>query len=173
MLWDGLPQAIRNIRTRKHLSQAEAAERGNTTADKWSQWETRTKRLLREHLESVTKGLEVTESELQREAAYLQNQHYMRHAAEIGEPRPIYDTSITSGVIGSLSQGQGKLPAEVADWQNRLVNASSAVVAVAMTLADCVKDGPQALSQALPSNTAQDDRDDSHGEDPEEEPTDR
>ncbi len=173
MLWDGLPQAIRNIRTRKDLSQAEAAERGGTTADKWSQWETRTKRLLRKHLPIVTKGLKVTEGELQREAARLQDQHYVRQAAEIGEPRPIYDTSITSSVIGGLPQGGSDLPAPAADLLNKLSNASAVVVGAAMTMADCVKDGAPALSQAFRSMTAGDGEDDSASEDPGEEPTDR
>ncbi len=173
MLWDGLPLAIRNIRTRKNLSQAQAAERGGTTADKWSQWETRTARLLREHLPIVTKGLEVTEGELQREAAYLQDQHYVKQAAEIGEPRPIYDTSVTSSVIGDLPQGGGDLPAPVAAWQNKLFNVAAVVAAAAMTVVDCVKDGEPVLSEAFRSMAAEDGGDDGVSEDPEEEPTDR
>lgn len=172
MLYDGLPQAIKNIRTRKGLSQAEAAKHGGTTADSWSQWETRTKRLLRDHLPMVTQGIKVTEFELYREADRLEQQHYIRQAAEIGEPRPIYDTFVTTDVIGGLPQSRGALPAEVEDWQNKLTNLTSGVVATAMSLADCVKDGPPVLHRALNREPAQDREHDIDREDPEEEPAD-
>lgn len=157
LLWDGLPDAIRNLRKSKELFQAQAAERGGTTKDTWSQWERRTKRLLREHLPIVTKGLGVTEFQLHLEAARLQEQHYNRLAAEVREPRPIYDTSITSGVIGSLPQGTGELPPELEDWHNKLTNATASVVSVAMNLAECVKEGPKVLGDALSATAADDD----------------
>ena len=173
LLWDGLPLAIKNIRARKGLSQAQAAERGDTTAETWSQWETRTKRLLRVHLPNITKGLEVTEFELHWESKRLEEEHYKRQAAEIGEPRPTYDTSVTSGIIGSLPQGRGELPVEVENWQNQLTNASATVVASAMTLADCIKGGPPTLKQAWSSKIAEEEAEDRTRESPEEEPTDR
>lgn len=172
LLWDGLPLAIKNIRTLKGLSQAQAAKRGDTTAEAWSQWETRTKRLLRSHLPNVIKGLEVTEFELHWESKRLEDEHYKRQAAEIGEPRQIYDTSVTSRIIGSLPQGRGELPAEVEDWQNQLSNASATVVASAMTLADCIKSGRPILEQAWSSKIAEDEGEDRSQENPEEEPPD-
>ncbi len=147
MLWDGLPLAIRNLRTRRGLLQGQAAKRGGTSADKWSQWETRTKRLLRTDLEIVMEGLGVTEVELYQEAARLEHQHYAQLAAETGEPIPICDTSVTSNVIGGLPQDKGDLPPDTRQWQNKLSNVSAAVVAIAMSLADCVKDGHPILVQ--------------------------
>ncbi len=173
MLYDGLPQAIKNIRTYKELTQVEAAKRGGTTADTWSQWESRTKRLLRKHLPIVTKGLKITESELHRERERVEDQHYDRLANVIGEPKPIYDRSVTAGVIGSLPHGQSDLPPAVEDWQNRLTTAAAGVVSIAVGLAECVKDGPPVLREALSSRTAEDNEDNEDGDDPGEEPTDR
>ncbi len=173
LLWDGLPQAIRNIRTRKKLRQSECAARGDptgrTTADTWSQWESRTKRLLRKHRSIVTEGLGVTEFELQWEAARLQKQHYDRQAAEIGEPRAIYDSFAASELIGELPWGGGDLPPEVDDWQHRLSNASAAMMATAASVVHCVKEGHAVLSRAL-DEPREVDREREDPEDPEEEP---
>ncbi len=98
-------------------------------------------------------------------AARLQKQHYDRQAAEIGEPRTIYDSFAASELIGGLPRGGGNLPPEVEDWQNRLSNASAAVTATAASLVYCVKEGPAVLSRALNEHREEDrEREDSEEE---------
>ncbi len=117
MLPDGLPDAIRNVRLRKGMTQAQAAEKGGVEPYKWSQYETRAKRLSIDELPIIKKGLGVSRTDLWNERYETERPYYEGPAPpdEIREDAPRYGMPMVTAVLQSLfAMDSEKLPLK---WQ--------------------------------------------------------
>ncbi len=116
MLPDGLPEAIRRIRRRKGMSQAQAAVKGGVKAYQWSRYETGGKRLSLDELSIVSNGLGVTRTDLWNEKYEAEKPYYKGpQPGEIGEEAPQYGMPMVIAVLQSLFEMDShKLPPE---WQ--------------------------------------------------------
>ncbi len=116
MLPDGLPDAIKNIRLRKGLTQAQAAEKGGVKSYQWSQYETRVKRLSIDELAIITAGLGVTRTDLWNERYEAEKPYYAEtQPDEIREDAPQYGMPGVIAVLQSLFEMDSeRLPRE---WQ--------------------------------------------------------
>lgn len=156
MLYDGLPDAIKSIRTRKKLQQNEAAARGGLKAKelgKWSDYETRKKRLGEKELPIILRGLDCKEIELWEEKVRLERQHYRQRADAVGEPRPGYDSSLVAGYVESLYRLDiDRLPADEQTWFGDMRNAVAATVANAFMMGDRLKARFRELMHQVPED---------------------
>ncbi len=102
MLYDGSADAIRLIRERKNLRQAEAAKRGGVTAQQWSDYETRSKRLGLPELPIVLAGLDATKTELVSAKYEAEMGYYKTAPDEIREDAPRYGSPAAASALQSI-----------------------------------------------------------------------
>ncbi len=110
MLYDGLGPAIANIRKRKNRLQLDciAHVKGDQDAKlaavkKWSRMESGIHKIFGPEEEKLLlKGLGCTKIELWEEKMRVERDYYRKHAAEVGEPKPGYDTSALARHVEQL-----------------------------------------------------------------------
>ncbi len=143
MVFDGLHEAIKNIRIRKGIQQSEAAERGGLEKagpSRWSEYETRKKRLGKEELKIVTTGLGCTELDLWEEKVRVERRHYRELGKTIAESAPGYDTSAMASYVESLYRlDVDDLPPSEQVWFNDFRNLVVAQVSSTFSMADRLK----------------------------------
>ena len=146
IVYDGVRQAIANIRTRKKILQKDAATKAGITSSRWSEIETGVKKKLSvEERRVVTTGLGCTEIELWEEKVRVERDYYRRRAMEIGETKPSYDSSSLATYVEALYRlDVSHLPDKRRAAFSDLRNAAAATVAAAFTLVDRMRDMYQA-----------------------------
>ena len=75
VLFDGLGDAIQEIRKGRNLTQTRAAERAEVSSGSWTSWESGGQ-LGRDMLPKILKGLGCTENELWATKAEIERRHY-------------------------------------------------------------------------------------------------
>ncbi len=111
MLYDGLREAIANIRKRKGLTQIQCAARTPTSSEehkkslekKWSRIEAGTHKIFGPAEEALLlTGLQCTKLELWEEKMRVERDYYRKYAAEVGESKPGYETSALARHVEQL-----------------------------------------------------------------------
>ena len=156
MLHDGLPEAIRRLRSRQGLTQEDVAQRvrkfrlqdckPEEEADllkfdgrKWSEYENNVKRLWQSDLPNVLAGLGCKEMALWEEKIHVERMYYREQAMEVGEETPEYDTSISSTYIEHLYRlDVDLLPPDERAWFHDFRNSIAVAVANTLAVADQV-----------------------------------
>jgi len=116
MLRDGLPDAVKSIRRRKGMTQAEAARKAGVEPYQWSQYETRAKRLSLTELPIITGALGVSKTDIWNEKYEVERPNYEGpQPGELRESGPRYGMPMVIAVLQSLFEmDSGALPVE---WQ--------------------------------------------------------